>query len=134
MSEQLQKEFLRQCFQTHCFQCAIKEETEDEVLDDEFHLRRVEHANHQTQHTYKLSYADEVGSSLDPDMEDLESESQSLPKREELTPKKHEIMELQAYTDECEQQAALADFEDILKGFWDNSDLNESEGDVMDIS
>ncbi|PBL03964.1 hypothetical protein ARMGADRAFT_1004627 [Armillaria gallica] len=129
---QSQKEFLRQRFQTRCFQRAAKaresavkrkrhagsddamdddkEETEDEVLKDEFFQRIIEHANRRTQHAYKLSYANEVGSSLDPDMEDLgaweaelhESESQSLPRLEELTPEEREIAELQAYADECE--------------------------------
>ncbi|KAK0480342.1 hypothetical protein IW261DRAFT_1477445 [Armillaria novae-zelandiae] len=165
--EQSQKEFLRQRFQTRCFQraakareCAVKrkrhadsdvfddamdddkEETEDEVLKDEFFQRIVDHANRRTQHAYKLSYADEVGSSLDPDMEDLgaweaelhESESQSSPAREELTPEEREIAELQAYADECERQAALADFEDIPETFWDDSDIDEGEGDEMDVS
>ncbi|PBL03952.1 hypothetical protein ARMGADRAFT_1157958 [Armillaria gallica] len=165
---QSQKEFLRQRFQTRCFQRAAKaresavkrkrhagsddvfddamdddkEETEDEVLKDEFFQRIVEHANRRTQHAYKLSYADEVGSSLDPDMEDLgaweaelhESESQSSPRREELTPEEREIAELQAYADECERQAALADFEDIPEAFWDDSDLDEGEVDAMDVS
>ncbi|KAK0233867.1 hypothetical protein IW262DRAFT_1452422 [Armillaria fumosa] len=165
--EQSQKEFLRQRFKTRCFQraakareCAVKrkrhadsddvfdtmdddkEETEDEVLKDEFFQRIVEHANRRTQHAYKLSYANEVGSSLDPDMEDLgaweaelhDSESQSLHRREELTPDEREIAELQAYADECERQAALADFEDIPEAFWDDLDLDEGEGDAMDLS
>ncbi|KAG7453060.1 uncharacterized protein BT62DRAFT_925600 [Guyanagaster necrorhizus] len=166
--EQSQKEFLRQRFQTRCFLRAAKaresavkrkrhvgsgdvfddamdddkEETEDEVLKDMFFKRIVEHANRRTQHAYKLSYANEVGSSLDPDMEDLgaweaelhESELQSSPRREETTPEEREIAELQAYADECERQAALADFEDIPEAFWDDSDLDEAELDTMDIS
>ncbi|KAK0500755.1 hypothetical protein EDD18DRAFT_1279956 [Armillaria luteobubalina] len=178
--EQSQKEFLRQRFQTRCFQraakareCAVKrkrhahsddvfddamnddkEETEDEILKDVFFQRIVEHANRQTQHAYKLSYADEVGSSLDPDMEDLgaweaelhdtislydlnlfaELESQSSPTWEELTPEEREIAELQAYADECERQAALANFEDIPEAFWNDSDLDEGDADAMDLS
>ncbi|KAK0458566.1 uncharacterized protein EV420DRAFT_1543166 [Desarmillaria tabescens] len=153
--EQSQKEFLRQRFQTRCFQRAAKaresavkrkrhvgsddvfddvmdddkEETEDEVLKDEFFKRIVDHAKRRTQHAYKLSYADEVGSSLDPDMEDLDSES-----REGLTPEEREIAELQAYADECELQAALADFEDIPEEFWNDSDLEEAEVEAMDVS
>ncbi|KAK0495211.1 hypothetical protein EDD18DRAFT_1171263 [Armillaria luteobubalina] len=144
--EQSQKEFLRQRFQTRCFQraakareCAVKrkrhadsddvfddamdddkEETEDDVLKDEFFLRIVEHANRRTQHAYKLSYADEVGSSLDPDMEDLGAWEAEL-----------HVAELQAYADECERQAALADLEDIPETFWDDSDLDEVKVKVM---
>ncbi|PBK83132.1 hypothetical protein ARMGADRAFT_1170667 [Armillaria gallica] len=119
-----------------------KEEAEDEVLKDEFFQRIVAHINRRTQHAHKLSYANEVGSSLDLDVEDLgawedelhESESQALPRQEELTPEECEIMELQAYADECERQAALADFEDIPEAFWYDSDLDEGEIDAMDIS
>ncbi|KAK0441429.1 hypothetical protein EV421DRAFT_1959119 [Armillaria borealis] len=105
-----------------------KEETEDEVLKDELFQRIVEYANRRTQHAYKLSYADEVGLSLDPDMEDLAAWDM------ELTPEEREIAELQAYVDECERQAALTDFEDVPEEFWDDSDLDEGEGDAMDIS
>ncbi|KAK0224982.1 hypothetical protein EDD85DRAFT_958713 [Armillaria nabsnona] len=120
-----------------------KEETEDEVLKDEFFQRIVEHANRRTQHAYKLSYVNEVGSSLGPDMEDLgawESElhgtnrSQSSPRRGEPTAEEREMAELQAYADEFERQAALADFEDIPEAFWDDSDFDEDEVDAMDIS
>ncbi|PBK83134.1 hypothetical protein ARMGADRAFT_1170669 [Armillaria gallica] len=119
-----------------------KEEAEDEVVKDEFYHRIVEHANCRTQYAYKLSYANEVGSSLDPDMEDPgvwedelhEPEAQSLPRWEELTPEEREIAELQAYADECSRQAALADFEGIPEEFWDDSDLDEGEVDAMDIS
>ncbi|KAK0193532.1 hypothetical protein F5146DRAFT_1031120 [Armillaria mellea] len=150
--EQSQKEFLRQRFQTRCFQRAAKARESavkrkrhgsgdrTEVLKDEFFQRIVEHANRRTQHAYKLSYADEVGSSLDPDMEDLGAweaelhESESSPRREELTPEEREIAELQAYANECERQAALADLEDIPEAFWDDSDLDEGEVDAMDVS
>ncbi|KAK0210212.1 hypothetical protein DFS33DRAFT_269231 [Desarmillaria ectypa] len=165
---QSQKELLRQRFQARCFQRAAearesavkrkrhvgrddvfddamdddKEETDDEVLKDEFFKRIVEHANRRTRHAYKLSYADEVGSSLDPDLEDLgaweaelqEAEPQSSPRREELTPEEREIAELQAYADECERQAALADFEDIPEEFWNDSDIDEAKVDSMDVS
>ncbi|SJL04834.1 uncharacterized protein ARMOST_08205 [Armillaria ostoyae] len=165
---QPQKDSLRQRFHTRCFQRAAKaresavkrkryagskdvfddamdddkEETEDEVLKDEFFQRIVEHATRRTQHAYKLSYADEVGSSLDPDMEDLgawkaelqEPEAQSLPRWDELTPEEREIAELQAYADECVRQTALTDFEDVPEEFWDDSDLNEGEVDAMVIS
>ncbi len=63
-----------------------------------------------------------------------ESESQSSPRWEELTPEEREIAELQAYADECERQATLADFEDIPEAFWDNSDLDEGDVDAMDVS
>ncbi len=63
-----------------------------------------------------------------------EPEARSLPRWEELTPEEREIAELQAYADECERQAALADFEGIPEEFWDDSDRDEGEVDAMDIS
>ncbi|KAK0227830.1 hypothetical protein IW262DRAFT_1292761 [Armillaria fumosa] len=48
-----------------------KEETEDEVFKDEFFQWIVKHTNGQTRHAYKLSYANEIGSSLDPHMVDV---------------------------------------------------------------
>ncbi|KAK0224989.1 hypothetical protein EDD85DRAFT_216961 [Armillaria nabsnona] len=118
-----------------------KEETEDEVLKDEFFHRIVEHTNCRAQHAYKLSYVNEVGPSLDPGIEDLgawedelhESESQVLP-GQELTAEEGEMVEPQAYADECERQAASADFEDIPEAFWHDSDLDEGSVDAMDIS
>ena len=57
-----------------------------------------------------------------------------MPRWEELTPEEREIAELQAYADECERQAALADFEDVPEAFWDDLDLDEGGVDAMDIS
>ncbi|SJL04843.1 uncharacterized protein ARMOST_08214 [Armillaria ostoyae] len=114
---------------------------QDEVLKDEFFQRIVEDANRRIQYMYKLSYANEVGSSLDPDMKDIgawedelhEPEAQS-PSWEELTPEEREVAELQAYADECKRQAALAGFEDIPEAFWGDSDFDEGGVDAMDIS
>ncbi|KAK0441434.1 hypothetical protein EV421DRAFT_1736882 [Armillaria borealis] len=122
-----------------------KEETEDKVLKDEFFRRIVEHASRLTQHAYERSYADEVGPSLESDMADLgawedelhgtnRSCTEALLRQEELTPEEREIAELQAYADECEQQATMADFEDVPEEFWDDSDLDEGEVDAMVIS
>ena len=98
-------------------------------------------------HSYRLSYAYEVGSSIDPDMEDVgkwEHELQGMPSfcltlsflkpwwpepldTEEfpdvnLSPKNTEDEELQAY---AEEYAALVDFEDIDGEEWGLSDLED---------
>ncbi|EIW55638.1 uncharacterized protein TRAVEDRAFT_59907 [Trametes versicolor FP-101664 SS1] len=49
------------------------DEDEDTMLNDELFRRIVESAKRKQRHAYRLSYADDVGSSFDPDMEDPHS-------------------------------------------------------------
>ncbi|OJT01731.1 hypothetical protein TRAPUB_7787 [Trametes pubescens] len=49
------------------------DEDEDTMLNDELFRRIVESAKRKQRHAYRLSYADDVGSSFDPDMEDPQS-------------------------------------------------------------
>jgi len=41
------------------------------ILYEQLFRRIMQNVNHKQRHSYRLSYADEVGSSLDPDMEDV---------------------------------------------------------------
>jgi len=53
---------------------------------------------------------------------------------EDLTPEELENAELEAYAQECETQAALADFEDIpLDELFANDDISELGQHEMDI-
>ncbi|KAI6145747.1 hypothetical protein EDD17DRAFT_129031 [Pisolithus thermaeus] len=59
-----------------------EEETDEDVMQDELFRRIVQSANHHSRHTYRLSYSLEVGSSFDPDLEDVsawESELRTEP-------------------------------------------------------
>lgn len=59
-----------------------EEETEDDIMQDELFRRIMQSANHRTKHAYRLSYSLEVGSSFDPDLEDVstwESELKTNP-------------------------------------------------------
>ncbi|KAI6038346.1 hypothetical protein EDC04DRAFT_1991416 [Pisolithus marmoratus] len=59
-----------------------EEETEEDVMQDELFRRIVQNANHRSRHAYRLSYSLEVGSSFDPDLEDVsawESELRTEP-------------------------------------------------------
>lgn len=59
-----------------------EEETDEVVMQDELFRRIVQSANHRSRHAYRLSYSLEVGSSFDPDLEDLsawESELRTEP-------------------------------------------------------
>ncbi|KAG6329182.1 hypothetical protein ID866_9908 [Astraeus odoratus] len=58
------------------------EETDDAVMQDELFRRIMQSTNHRAQHAYRLSYSLEVGSSFDPDLEDVsawESELRAEP-------------------------------------------------------
>lgn len=59
-----------------------EEETDEDVMQDELFRRIVQSANHRSRHAYRLSYSLEVGSSFDPDLEDVsawESELRTEP-------------------------------------------------------
>ncbi|KAG8216592.1 hypothetical protein J3R82DRAFT_6777 [Butyriboletus roseoflavus] len=94
-SEDPQKSFLRERFQARCKQHAQKlreqvinsrrssdksfdifmdgddeEESDDVIMQDELFRRIMQSTNHKKKHSYRVSYALEVGSSFDPDLED----------------------------------------------------------------
>ncbi|KAH9477567.1 hypothetical protein JR316_0009789 [Psilocybe cubensis] len=49
------------------------EEDDDDIMQDELFRRIVANANRREKHSYRLSYAQEVGSSFDPELEDISS-------------------------------------------------------------
>ncbi|KAJ2928441.1 hypothetical protein H1R20_g8650, partial [Candolleomyces eurysporus] len=60
-----------------------EEEGEEEILNDELFSRIVANMNRKMQHAYRVSYAHEIGSSFDPDIEDVsrwEEELQAEPR------------------------------------------------------
>ncbi|EEB96460.1 hypothetical protein MPER_04403 [Moniliophthora perniciosa FA553] len=130
---------------------------EDDVFEDEILRRVMLNEGRKQRHNYRLSYYDACGDSFDPDLEDVgqwEQELENVPSpslstftssRQPQTPKKIastsrlpssplqptpddlENAELDAYAEECERQAALADFEDIPVDQlfeWDDEELD----------
>ncbi|KAF7969595.1 hypothetical protein HWV62_26825 [Athelia sp. TMB] len=106
-----------------------EDEDEEHLMSGELFKRIIENTTRKAKHSYRVSYAAEVGSSFDPDMEDpttWENELQDIPQPLDLdvTLEDLEAEELQAYADEY---AALADFEDIPEEEWDLTDLERSD-------
>ncbi|KAG5729888.1 hypothetical protein E4T56_gene1976, partial [Termitomyces sp. T112] len=149
-----QKVFLREKFKARCFERAAKararavkgkrylsepssdgfdevmdddeEEDDDAIMADELFRRIVNHSNRMARHSYLRSYAKEVGSSFDPDLEDPEEWENELAASgsgrstfdvsedaEEPVPHDLDDEEIEAYAEECAKRAALADFEDL---------------------
>ncbi|KAH7912630.1 hypothetical protein BJ138DRAFT_1060693 [Hygrophoropsis aurantiaca] len=111
-----------------------EEEDDDSVLQDELFRRIVSNAKHKDRHSYRLSYSNEVGSSFDPDMEDVNGwESELLMQTSSsihVAPEDMEAEEMAAY---AEEYAALADFADIdiaADDFSAWSDVDESLSEV----
>ncbi|KAF9047188.1 hypothetical protein BDZ89DRAFT_29606 [Hymenopellis radicata] len=144
-TNQSEKDHARQRFQEACLDRAVKarnsavkrkrhlnsspgdedamdedaEDMDEDIMRDEFFRRIVAHSNRQTvRYNYVLSFDREVGSPINPDLEDVtkwerelrEPDSSSL---NDMTPEDLEIAELEAYAQECERQAALTDFDDV---------------------
>ncbi|KAK7436052.1 hypothetical protein VKT23_019355 [Stygiomarasmius scandens] len=124
----------------------MDEETDEQLMSDEFYRRVMTNSNRQDARRRLRTYYDECGSSFDPDLRDVveweqeldDSRSSSLkpdaPDNSDLTPEEFENAELEAYAQECEIQAALADFEDIpLDQLFANDDVSELGQCEMDI-
>ncbi|KAI3610439.1 hypothetical protein WG66_006987 [Moniliophthora roreri] len=129
---------------------------DEDVFEDEILRRVMLNEGRKQKHNYRLSYYDACGDSFDPDLEDVgqweheleyvpspslrttSSRQPQTPKRItstsrlpssplEPTPEDLEDAELEAYAEECERQAALADFEDIPVNQlfeWDDEELS----------
>ncbi|TFK41785.1 hypothetical protein BDQ12DRAFT_720597 [Crucibulum laeve] len=158
--EDSQKIFLREKFKARCFERAAKarakavrgrrymgtseassdgfddamdeddEEDDDDIMQDELFRRIMANTNRKDKHSYKVSYAQEVGSSFDPDMEDINSWEEELvgsftrlpppqlhitssSEVEDLSPVDLDDEELEAYAEECAKRVVLEDFVDI---------------------
>jgi hypothetical protein len=108
-----------------------EEEDEDAAMQDELFRRIMANLSRKQRHTYRLSYAHDVGSSVDPDMEDIGRWEAELRENEHLniTPQDFEDEELQAY---AEEHAALADFDDLEALEWSLSDLDDWDASSAD--
>ncbi|KAF5350268.1 hypothetical protein D9758_007774 [Tetrapyrgos nigripes] len=117
-------------------------EEEDEGTDDELYRRVITNGNRQDRRKVLLTFYEDCGSSFDPDLEDVgtweyeltepepqEPGTSTLPVDTVLIPDDLEQAELDAYAAEYEEQAALADFEDIPleELFGAHSDMDEAD-------
>ncbi|KAF8996248.1 hypothetical protein BDQ17DRAFT_1429857 [Cyathus striatus] len=90
------------------------DEDDEDIMEDELFRRIMVNVNHKESRSYRISYANEVGSSFDPDFEDASKWEKELARAEEEgVPPDIDEAELEAYAEEYATQAALADFEDI---------------------
>jgi len=165
-----QKTFLRERFRARCFERAARakekavsvkryaseassdgfdeamddedEEDDDDIMQDELFSRIMANASSKQRHSYRVSYAHDVGSSFDPDLEDIDEWERELddschspnsPLNSAKPPILHcpdfDNVELEAYAEECAARAALADFENIpLEDLFSWSDPEELNG------
>ncbi|KAG1726399.1 hypothetical protein EDB19DRAFT_1752569 [Suillus lakei] len=138
--ENPQKTFLRDRFKARCLERAQKqrhdkvqkqrthsssdvffdsemdcdEDEDDEfVMQDELFRRIIANTAHKKNHSYRVSYSYDVGSSFDPDMEDVnrwESELQEMPPDSySVTPEDLEQEEIEAYAAEYANFQELSD-------------------------
>ncbi|KAJ4468703.1 hypothetical protein J3R30DRAFT_3714131 [Lentinula aciculospora] len=126
------------------------DESDEDVMQGELYQRIMINQAHKERHAYLRSYYAEVGSSFDPDIEDVavwENELhepeptspvthrafQNMQERVETSPEELEQAELEAYAEECERQATLADFEDIpFDELFNDEELKELMADNND--
>ncbi|KAG2140695.1 hypothetical protein DEU56DRAFT_798284 [Suillus clintonianus] len=155
--ENPQKSFLRDRFKARCLERAQKQrhdkvqkqrtasgsdvffdsemdcdEDEDEefVMQDELFRRIIANAAHKKTHEYRLSYSYDVGSSFDPDMEDVnrwESELQEMPPDSySVTPEDLEQEEIEAYAAEYANFQELSDLGASIDDFSAWSDIEDT--------
>ncbi|KAI0264627.1 hypothetical protein BC834DRAFT_246150 [Gloeopeniophorella convolvens] len=119
-----------------------EEEEEDAVLNDELFRRIIASASQKHRYSYRLSYQNDVGSSLDPDMEDITEWERNLQDDDtpapvddfELPPSEFDeddIAELAAQAEEAEYWANLEAHADDIFSLSDLEDLDaRSQGSV----
>ncbi|KAH9852553.1 hypothetical protein C2E23DRAFT_868680 [Lenzites betulinus] len=83
-----------------------EDEDEDHMLNDELFRRIVESAKSKQRHAYRLSYAYDVGSSFDPDMEDPRSWEEELQVTQMTSVSPEDLLD-----EELEAYAAVADLD-----------------------
>jgi len=103
------------------------DDQEDATLNDELFRRIMASAKHKAQHNFRLSYQLSVGSSLDPDMEDIagwehELQDHPLSSHSEEMPGEFDDDELAAY---AEERAVLQDLEDCTDEIFSLSDFED---------
>ncbi|XP_006463779.1 hypothetical protein AGABI2DRAFT_187264 [Agaricus bisporus var. bisporus H97] len=123
------------------------EEDDDAIMGDELFRRIMLQTDRKIDHQFRLSYAQEVGSSFDPDIEDVNEWENLIQdnRQQNVIPEENiddfDDDELEAYAEECARQAALDEWADIPEEdlFQLPSDLDDTledskARDDMDVS
>jgi len=117
-----------------------EEDDQEVVINDELFHRIIKSAQHKQRHSYRLSFQNEVGSSIDPNMEDVAEWERKL--RDVPSPldgpdlplsefDEEEITELAAQAEEDELWAELDDTHTIF-GFGDINDIDSRSQAIPD--
>ncbi|EMD30727.1 hypothetical protein CERSUDRAFT_120330 [Gelatoporia subvermispora B] len=108
----------------------VDDDEGEEMLNDELMKRIMQSAQRKKAHRYRVEYQWEVGSSFDPDMEDVaewEAHLGALEEQQIVTPEELEEDELLAYAEELMAEAENADLEgldpDALFSYSDVEDM-----------
>ncbi|KAF8882517.1 hypothetical protein CPB84DRAFT_1750888 [Gymnopilus junonius] len=118
-----------------------EEEDDEDIMQDELFRRIMANTNRKQKHAYNISYAIEVGSSFDPDLEDVSTWERELvdaeahatasntamqPEEDILTPDELDEQELQEYAEEYARLAPSIASEDVVEDYlFDWSDGEE---------
>ncbi|KAI0043585.1 hypothetical protein FA95DRAFT_1563171 [Auriscalpium vulgare] len=110
-----------------------EDEDEDFMLNDELFRRIIASANQKQRHSYRVSYELDVGSSLDPDLQDIAEieeellEEPSIPEYDDdvRPPSEFDEEELAAY---AEDAAYWEDLEAVADDIFSLSDLEDEVG------
>lgn len=107
-----------------------EDEDDESVMQDELFRRIIANTTHKRNHSYRLSYSFDVGSSFDPDMEDVdrwESELQEMPNDSySVTPEDLEQEEIEAYAAEYANFQELSDMGVSIDDFSAWSDIEDT--------
>jgi len=102
------------------------DEDEGALMDDELFRRIITSTNRKQQHSYRLSYSQDVGSSFDPNLEDINQWEADLGASVDI-PDDLDEEELQTYA--AEYELHLEDIDpDQLFGVSDSSDSEDQDG------
>ncbi|TCD68753.1 hypothetical protein EIP91_009899 [Steccherinum ochraceum] len=104
-----------------------EEENDDEYLNDELFSRVMQSVNKKQKHQYKVSYQHDVGSSFDPDLEDVVEWEEELKVPQPINTEPDDLFEeeLAAYAEEYELLYDLA--ADDIFGLSDLEDIPGEE-------
>lgn len=107
-----------------------EDEDDESVMQDELFRRIIANTAHKQNHSYRLSYSYDVGSSFDPDMEDVdrwECELQEMPNDSySVTPEDLEQEEIEAYAAEYVNFQELSDMGVSIDDFSAWSDIEDT--------
>lgn len=107
-----------------------EDEDDEFVMQDELFRRIIANTAHKQNHSYRLSYSYDVGSSFDPDMEDVnrwESELQEMPPDSySVTLEDLEQEEIEAYAADYANVQELSDLGVSIDDFSAWSDIEDT--------